>query len=430
MINPSKFLIFVNNLGSQEDRFADQMRLALETAEGRAILSRFDLVPSDLGVHSIRKGSATSALAGSTAGPVHCCVMRRAGWKYPGSEDRYLQEGPGGDQYLGRLAAGLDVHSPDFVILPPHFAPADVSNDLLISFFPAFGGNEKLYGVLARCLASVVHHFDYLKSNLPQKHSFFSSPLFYSQDIFDELKKSVLFGLLSPHMRATGVPPHAAINRRLKDIENRIENLTPEITGGIEKMLHENGAAAANITPDRIESVMLNGLQLALAQILPQYGVVQQTGTAAEAAPASFFELYSWGGSFHKLPEGYKFPEVTLVVAFRLWFIGDKVEKIPPFKALEPTDFSDKNERKRLSDWKCIMKYLIESLGEDFVLNDRNKCNVDIISAQFKLANERMPRNEKKKRGRPEEWTIQTALKECRKAKKARVATEDDQSDE
>ncbi len=403
------------------------MRLALETADGRALLSRFDLVPSDLGVHSIRKGSATSALSGTTAGPDHSNVMRRAG--HPGSEERYLQESSGGDQYLGRLAAGLDVHSPEFVILPPHFAPADVNNDLLISLFPAFGGNEKMLGVLARCLASVVHHSDYLKGNLPPKHSFFSCLLFSSNGIFDGLKKMVLFGLVSPHMRATGVPPHAAINRRLKDIENRIENLPPQITTDLEAMLQRNGAAVANITPDRLQSFIKDGFQAALAELVPQLGLAQPQGRLPEA-PVSRFELYSWGGSFHKLPEGYKFPDVTVVVAFRLWFIGDIVEKIPPFKALEPTDFSDKNERKRLSDWKCIMKYLIEFLGEDFVLNDREKCNIDIISAQFKLANERMPRNEKKKRGRPEEWTIQTALKECRKAKKARIAPENEDQDE
>ena len=67
------------------------------------------------------------------------------------------------------------------------------------------------------------------------------------------------------------------------------------------------------------------------------------------------------------------------------------------------------------------MLALITSLGDDFVLDQPNKLQMDIINAQYKLASERMPRNAKKKRGRPEEGTIQTAIKECRNAKKARL---------
>lgn len=67
------------------------------------------------------------------------------------------------------------------------------------------------------------------------------------------------------------------------------------------------------------------------------------------------------------------------------------------------------------------MKALISKLGDDFILDDINNCKIEIINAQIKISSARMDQTVKKKRGRPEEWTIQTALKECRQAKKART---------
>jgi len=290
--------------------------------------------------------------------------------------------------------------------------------DLIKELFPAFVDHPGFFGVLARCLASVVYHFDFLNTNLPSKHRFFSSPLF-SSSIIDEMKPFVIHGCKSDFLKATGVPPYSSINRRLGDIEKSLESLGSSISTDLEGMLQRNGAAAANVTPQGIS----DAIESSLKKLIPVYLEKAQGAKVAVVADPTIttVSVYSWGGSFHKLPQNYKLPDVNVAAAFRIWFLGICAEKLPPFKSLDPSDFSLSNERKRFSDWKCIMKCLIENLANDFLLLDPKDFHVDVINSQYKLASERMPRVEKKKRGRPEEWTIQTALKECRSAKKARL---------
>ena len=76
------------------------------------------------------------------------------------------------------------------------------------------------------------------------------------------------------------------------------------------------------------------------------------------------------------------------------------------------------------------MRSYVEALGENYALDDQNNITDELIQNQFALAMERIPRLEKKKRGRPEEWAVVTAIKEARAAKKARIAEENSQEEE
>ncbi|KAF0711754.1 hypothetical protein AaE_012185, partial [Aphanomyces astaci] len=58
---------------------------------------------SDIGTHSFRKGVA-SALSNSPGGPQAVMVWLRAGWSLGGVQGRYIFEGSGGDQFVGRAA--------------------------------------------------------------------------------------------------------------------------------------------------------------------------------------------------------------------------------------------------------------------------------------------------------------------------------------
>ena len=52
---------------------------------------------------------------------VFCMTQYRAGWSLGSVQSRYVFEGAGGDQFVGRAATGLSTNDPDFAILPPHF---------------------------------------------------------------------------------------------------------------------------------------------------------------------------------------------------------------------------------------------------------------------------------------------------------------------
>ena len=64
----------------------------------------------------------THAAGATTAAPSIISIVLRAGWSLRGVENRYFRHEAAGDQYLGRILAGLDPTSGEFAILPPWFA--------------------------------------------------------------------------------------------------------------------------------------------------------------------------------------------------------------------------------------------------------------------------------------------------------------------
>ena len=89
----------------------------------------------DLGTHSIRKGVTTYASSGTTAAPSGTAVNIRGGSF--GTIEAYMMWDRVGNQYAGRLAAGLDVLSPEFAVLHPDFIVLQGEND-----DPREGGKE------------------------------------------------------------------------------------------------------------------------------------------------------------------------------------------------------------------------------------------------------------------------------------------------
>ena len=47
------------------------------------------------------------------------------GWSLGGVQDRYIRYESAGDQYLGRVVAGLPLNGAVFALLPPHFVQND-----------------------------------------------------------------------------------------------------------------------------------------------------------------------------------------------------------------------------------------------------------------------------------------------------------------
>ena len=64
---------------------------------------------TEVGTHSFRKGVASS-VSGYPGGPQSVSVWLRAGWSLGSVQGRYIFEGSGGDQFVGRAAAGRDTN--------------------------------------------------------------------------------------------------------------------------------------------------------------------------------------------------------------------------------------------------------------------------------------------------------------------------------
>ena len=120
-----------------------------------------------MSTHGTRKGAAVEATSGTTCPPPPSSVARRGEWSLGKVFDIYWLFAESGDQYCGRILAGLDPHSPSFETLPPHFTAGmenNSINDAMQRCFPSIlkkhstETQTNMTGILLRCLASIVHH--------------------------------------------------------------------------------------------------------------------------------------------------------------------------------------------------------------------------------------------------------------------------------
>ena len=75
-----------------------------------------------------------------------------------------------------------------------------------------------------------------------------------------------------------------------------------------------------------------------------------------------------------------KFPKDFILPGFKKWLVGDKQQKVGPFKNLRAPDIprssaSLKSARKRLSDWRFVMTYYESKLDEIEGLQWRDNFN-------------------------------------------------------
>ena len=101
-------------------------------------------------------------------------IYLRAGWSVGAVQDRYIFAGPGGDQIVGRCVAGLPINNRDFTTLPPHFTRAGLEIVRDIGFEQFVEGYNEIPGgfqrVIVMLLASVIFHFNFLRSELQPDH--------------------------------------------------------------------------------------------------------------------------------------------------------------------------------------------------------------------------------------------------------------------
>ena len=139
-----------------------------------------------MGVHSIRKGAATYCCSGTTAAPHIASVCNRAGWTMGRVKDTYIKYEAASDHYVGRVVAGLNVHSEDFAVSPPMFkirasspndtptnneeqdstscTEEDIVRDISILF--PYVVTISLRYFARMCLATLLYHVSYLKKLL------------------------------------------------------------------------------------------------------------------------------------------------------------------------------------------------------------------------------------------------------------------------
>jgi hypothetical protein len=65
------------------------------------------------------------------SGPSPISIFLRIGWNLGNVPHRYIFEGQGGDEFCGRMTAGLPLTESKFAVLPPHFGLDTLSSILM-----------------------------------------------------------------------------------------------------------------------------------------------------------------------------------------------------------------------------------------------------------------------------------------------------------
>ena len=125
-----------------------------------------------------------------------------------------------GDQYLGRVIAGLNALKASFKILPPHFKDENALENPLVHeamnlmYGPILSRwaetDQDPTSVLLRFLASCIYHFEWIQqiASSSTDHPFNAIPLLFNADLVEELKSLVTTEPSQVISEATGIPPH------------------------------------------------------------------------------------------------------------------------------------------------------------------------------------------------------------------------------
>ncbi|KAH9139324.1 hypothetical protein AeRB84_016405 [Aphanomyces euteiches] len=337
----------------------------------------------EIGTHSIRKGVATYACSGTTGGPSIVSVCLRCGWSIGNVMERYFRYEAAGDQFTGRVVAGLPVNSAQFAILPPHFSnsnhPAVIN--MLRLMFPNLTTMSHLYSVIRLILASLVYHHDFLVEILPPQHALLSSALFRNRSSQQFLESLLITGDESPIMRSTGIPPHIEVYKKLDRNYNSITSIPKVIYEGISKLLDEKGAASGNITKDVLESTISG----AISKLFPHLN--QQAAQIDDSSYNIDCSVEWWKEKLMILPDNIVFPSVDVATAWKLWWLGNPAQKLIPFSKIKLSFLPSRLLKNILAEWTYLMsrmeRHFEEIVGHKMPKNPSEIVVVEAFDPNF-----------------------------------------------
>ena len=249
----------------QYQRFLKALKKVMASSkEVREEMLACGLTAEDIAAHSTRKGGRSYCAGGSTNGPAFVTIMMRGGWSLEGIDKRYVRFERAGDQYVGRILSGLNVNTADFACLPPFFIVLDEPLRAAISAcFP--NAPAEMGTILQFCLASAVHHQDYLRRELSPTHPLFSSPLF-AGGLASELRAKVECrgSRTGDTLVPTGIPSHVLIMGRMDSMEKQMAALPDALESRVKSYFdgRDHGkcnrrvAGAAQVCPNLIHLKM------------------------------------------------------------------------------------------------------------------------------------------------------------------------------
>ena len=364
------------------------------------ILIAFDSANSNF----CRKGVVTWVLS-FPGGPSSVAAFLRACWSLGAVQSRYIFEGEGSDQYLGRVAAGLPLDCIDFCVLPPRFHPAflaSLTNEVWQGFIPHLHVfPQGMMDTLPFLLASLAYHSDWLEATLSTSHPLRRTYI-WTSGFIAAAKPHVLVGnnrCNLTNVRASGIPPFMTLARQVYDIGQKMMELCQivetnarktmdrftQVVAGLPQSLGDyilrncEVGGAVPVTADHVTRMFIEMREtltdqirasIASAIVVPQPAPAPQpaqqmdvdiTDPFSEMLEGSRWKRWHWGGLFRPVPqEGFSLKTMNMKVLWDLWWFGDQAESIRPYKHFKKSDMVVDGEKTKLSKARKMIRQVIE----------------------------------------------------------------------
>jgi hypothetical protein len=300
-------------------------------------------------------------------------------------QQRYIFEGEGYDQFLGRVASGLPLNSPDFATLPPRLNPSYVIS--LLDWKTLYPNYDAVPKSIQRCfpylLASLAYHREWLSSNLSGDHPLFRSAVWTANYLE---KVDFIFGNddTDPSgMKPTGIPPNVSVITKLQVMENAMNRVT--------EIISKNHDESKKELPNLVGSYILNTFQVQGAipvtlqhfdtfreQLLQEFRQINQNGgssaenalTESTESEEEQYKYYFWGNRFHIVPENFSLKNMSIKHIWDMWNYGDKAKNLPPYNLITAKfDLKTKNEQKLIYKAKTVIDAIEEAGRAGYIMN-------------------------------------------------------------
>ena len=443
--------LFPGGHKSQSARMGNLLKKVLLEHEAEVLAMGYDRL-DEIGLHSIRKGISTY-LASMPGGPPAAALCLRAGWSMGQVKDIYFHQTDGGDEFVGRCAAMLNISNEEFATSPPFF-DAETEDEMVKSaiaeVFPHFNNMEGWDRILNRCLASLLHHRDYVLS-LSDHHVARSIPLYRQSTISNNLKPHVkVVRSWETSEAMTGIPPHIKSLLDISQIQEQmgliVEKVYSRVMEGMKSYFEERSIGGGELTEGRIRGMISDSLDAQFSNLKKDLdarfaaslkpatnSTTNNTNTAidltdarelAEATEVEKYPLRLRNGMLSRVPSNFEFPKAGVYDVWVKWNIGDTEQGVPPLRLTTPPDFAFldtkvplKEQQKKKKDGGlnnrrpsrkifCDMKFLcqyIESKAKEqgMDVTDRSSNNVRLM---YEKIENNLYHTVKTKRGTQLKW--------------------------
>jgi hypothetical protein len=454
------FFLRAGKIGSAAGKYCVDLMKLLK--KHRAIAEQYCRTDRT-GSHGTRKGAGTYSTSGTTFPPPLSSVAHRGDWSQGQVFDIYLQFADPGDQYLGRILAGLDPNSAEFASLPPHFTIPSTNRDVEEALEICFGDLTEKYrfkGQLLFCLASMVHHVEWIHETAAAfpGHPFNLLPILRRPDLIKKLKAAVSTSSSEYLSQATGIPPHVNQLRIIKEVFNtlqavvlKLDDLLVHIKDSVVAAIESNDIRSGAVTMNTLKEHLSdfgNELSVQILQKLEEQGLLlsapenqNEQGAlvlqydddddvngeeATNKLPTYFYHVKGSVCTNWDVPLNFSFPQkISRRNGWRAWVVGFPAHQmkgadgrliaapIRPVRSIRPRFLPIKKQKEDLKlQWTPIFSMMEEGTGTHLPKNAYagSCCSESELAKLYDMGTEYLMHRASYiwalPRSRPERWSI------------------------